>query len=145
MKLRLQTDYALRTLIYLAGKNERGTAIEIAEAFNISKDHLIKIIQLLSRFGMLKTFSGRGGGVALAVAPEQIEVRKVIEAVEGKTRVLECVEDPTVCPMEPGCHLRKLLMKAENAFYDALESVTIADMIKGRTKGGLVNLTTFGN
>jgi Rrf2 family nitric oxide-sensitive transcriptional repressor len=146
MKLRLQTDYALRTLIYLAGKvagagNDRATADEIAEAFIISKDHLVKIVQQLGRLGLVKTYAGRGGGITLARAADQIKVRHVIESMEGKTRVLECVENPTVCPMEPGCHLRKLLMKAESAFYETLQNVTIADLITGKRKGGLVNLT----
>lgn len=144
MKLRLQTDYALRTLIYLAAKQQRASAEEIATAFVVSKDHLTKIIQQLARLGFVKTYAGRGGGLALAMQADQISVRSVIELMEGKTRVLECVESPEVCPLEPGCTLRKLLINAEAAFYNTLDNVSVADLIKGRRKGGLVNLVLLG-
>jgi len=70
----------------------------------------------------------------------EILVREVIESMEGSSGVLECMNDPSFCPMEPGCQLRRVLMKAESAFYDALESVSVADLFRGRNKGGIVNL-----
>ena len=140
MKLRLQTDYALRALMYLAGTPGRCTADEIADAFVISKDHLVKIVQQLGRLGYVRTFPGRGGGIALAQRANEIQVRSIIEAIEGSNHVMLCIEDASVCPMEPGCHLRKLLIKAEAAFYDSLDGVTIADLIRGKQRGGLTNL-----
>lgn len=140
MKLRLQTDYALRTLIFLGHVDRKSKAEEVADTFGISKDHLIKVIQQLTRMGYLRTYPGRGGGVALAKDASSITVREVIEAMEGNVGVLECVQDSTFCPMEPGCHLRRLLMTAEKAFYQALGSTSIADLYRGRKKGGLVNL-----
>ena len=140
MKLRLQTDYALRALIFLGAAGRKVKAEEIATAFDVSKDHLVKVVQQLARFGYVRTYAGRGGGIALATDPAQTTLREVIEAMEGKTGVLDCVHDPDVCPMEPGCHLRRLLMSAERAFYDALGSTSIADLYRGRGKGGLVNL-----
>ena len=140
MKLRLQTDYALRTLILLGHENRKMTAAEIADAFLISKDHLVKVIQQLSRLGFVRALPGRNGGVVLTRDPSEILVREVIETMEGNSGVLACINDPSFCPMEPGCHLRRVLMDAESAFYDALESVSIADLFRGRKKGGLVNL-----
>lgn len=140
MKLRLQTDYALRTLILLGHENRKMTATEIADSFLISKDHLVKVIQQLSRLGYVRAIPGRHGGVVLTQDSSQITVREVIEAMEGASGVLACVHDPSFCPMEPGCQLRRVLMKAELAFYDALESVSVADLFRGRNKGGIVNL-----
>ena len=140
MKLRIQTDYALRTLILLGVEDRKMTAAEIADAFLISKDHLVKVIQQLSRLGYVRATPGRHGGVRLTRDSSEISVREVIEAMEGATGILACVSDPSFCPMEPGCHLRRVLMKAESAFYDALESTTIADLFRGRRKGGIVNL-----
>ena len=140
MKLRLQTDYALRALIYLGYVNRKATAEEISRSFDISKDHLIKVIQQLSRTGFVRTFAGRGGGIALAKEADLIAVREVIEVMEGNVGILECISDATVCPMEPGCHLRRLLMSAEKAFYDALGSTSIADLFRGRRKGGILNI-----
>jgi len=140
MKLRLQTDYALRTLILLGHENRKMTATEIADSFLISKDHLVKVIQELSRLGYVRAIPGRRGGVMLTQNSSEILVREVIEAMEGASGLLGCVHDPSFCPMEPGCELRRVLMKAELAFYDALDSVSVADLFRGRNKGGIVNL-----
>ncbi len=140
MKLRLQTDYALRTLILLGCENRKMTAAEIADTYQISKDHLVKVTQQLSRLGYVRALPGRNGGMLLTRDPSEILVGEVIKAMEGTTGVLPCVEDPAFCPMEPGCHLRRVLMKAESAFYDALGKVSVADLFRGRNKGGIVNL-----
>lgn len=140
MKLRLQTDYALRTLILLGHSKRKMTAAEIADAFVISKDHLVKVIQQLSRLGFVRALPGRGGGVMLTQEASEILVREVVKAMEGANGIIACVEDSTFCRMEPGCSLRHLLMDAEAAFYDALGAVTIEDLFQGRKKGGIVNL-----
>ena len=140
MKLRLQTDYALRTLILLGNENRKMTATEIADAFLISKDHLVKVIQQLARFGYVRALPGRNGGVLLTRKPSEILIREVIEAMEGANGILACVNDPTFCPMEPGCQLRRVLMTAEAAFYESLATVTVADLFRGRKKGGILNL-----
>ena len=140
MKLRIQTDYALRTLILLGHENRKMTATQIADAFLISKDHLVKVIQQLSRLGYVRALPGRNGGVLLTRDASEIYVREVIKAMEGATGVLACVQDSSFCPMEPGCRLRHVLMDAEAAFYDALKTISIADLFRGRKRGGLVNL-----
>ena len=141
MKLRLQTDYALRALILLGYAQRKLTVNQIAETFLVSKDHLVKVIQQLSRLGYVRAFPGRGGGVALSKNPSNIYVQDVIKAMEGATRILECIEDSSVCPMEPGCSLRRVLINAENAFYEAIGSTSIADLARGRRRGGIVNLS----
>ena len=83
MKLRIQTDYALRTLILLGHENRKMTAAEIADAFLISKDHLVKVIQQLSRLGYVRALPGRNGGVVLTRDASEIQVREVIKAMEG--------------------------------------------------------------
>ncbi len=142
MKLRLQTDYALRTLIVLGYSKRKMTANEIAEAFVISKDHLVKVIQQLSRLGFVRALPGRGGGVVLAKDATDILVCDVIQAIEGAAGILACVNDKDFCPMEPGCRLRRVLMDAEAAFYESIGSVSVADLYRGRQKGGIVNLET---
>ena len=140
MKLRLQTDYGLRALMFLGFVRRKSRADEIADSFGISKDHLVKVIQLLTRAGFVRTSSGRHGGVALAKDPDEILIRDVIEALEGRNGVLDCVPDPEICPLEPGCKLRRLLMQAEDAFYDSLSNTTIADLCQRGQRGGLANL-----
>lgn len=140
MKLRIQTDYALRTLMYLGHTGGPASAREIAERFVISKDHLTKVIQMLAKHGYVRTTPGRGGGVSLRRSADQIVVRDVVECFEGRNTVLDCVATPEVCPLEPGCRLRKVLIRAEAAFYAALADTTIADLTANQRRGGMANL-----
>lgn len=144
VNLRTQTDYGMRVLLYLAYKPEQTPVETIAEAYGISKDHLVKVVQQLVRLGYVRSQSGRFGGVRLARRAEEIEVSKVISDFEGRNGVLPCVGEPTACVLEPGCVLRNLLMKAESAFYGTFDGVTLADLIKGNVaqrNGGVYNLT----
>ena len=140
MRLRLQTDYALRVLMYLGFVQRKSKADEIAGVFDISKDHLVKVIQQLARLGLVETYAGRGGGLVLAKPPGDIVVKDVIESMEGRGEILDCVPQPESCPLEPGCRLRSLLIQAEEAFYGTLAEVTIADLCKRNQRGGLKNL-----
>jgi len=149
VRLLLQTDYALRVLLYLAAVDRRSTAEEMAVAYGISKDHLVKVIRQLDRLGYARTLPGRGGGVELRRDPAAISVGRVVADFEGRSGILDCVEAPEACPMEPGCHLRNVLMDAEEAFYAKLEPVTIADLTRpaGKLAAGLsrvVQLERFG-
>jgi Rrf2 family nitric oxide-sensitive transcriptional repressor len=141
MKLRLQTDFALRVLLYLSFVERKVTVDEIAKAFGISRDHLVKVVQQLATHGYVQTHPGRGGGITLARAPSSVTVKEVVECLEGRHGVLDCVESPEVCPMEPGCRLRKLLMKAEAAFYETLGTQTLSELTgKSPRTGGIHNL-----
>jgi Rrf2 family nitric oxide-sensitive transcriptional repressor len=141
MRLRLHTDYALRVLLYLGHVGRRATADEMAEAYGISKDHLTKVIQELDRHGFVRTQAGRNGGARLVREPASITVGEVVEKLEGRAGVLDCVEIPDVCPLEPGCRLRRLMIDAEAAFFDTLSRETIASLLEVSSgAGGIGNL-----
>lgn len=140
MKVRTPTDYALRTLMYLGYRGEKARAEEIANSYAISKDHLVKVIQQLARFGYVTTTPGRNGGTVLAREPHEIAVAEVIRRFEGDQGIIDCVHQPNFCPLEPGCRLRKALMLAEEAFYESFDGLTIADLSNRRQRGGLSNL-----
>ncbi|MGB7161116.1 MAG: Rrf2 family transcriptional regulator [Tepidisphaeraceae bacterium] len=143
MNLRLQTDYALRVLLYLAQVGEQTSVERMATEYHVSRDHLFKVVQQLSRLGYVASRGGRGGGVRLAKDPAAINVGTVVAEVEGRNGVLHCVHDPNACVLEPGCVLRNLVIKAEDAFFATLSKMTIADVIRANTttrKGGLYNL-----
>ena len=141
MKLKLHTDFALRVLIYLAHRDEDSSSTgDIATAFDISKNHLTKVVQDLVRTGYVISRPGRHGGIRLARPADEIDVAEVIGILEGRQGVLECVASPEVCVLEPGCRLRRRLMQAEAAFYDTLSGTTIADVASPRGRGGVRNL-----
>ena len=145
--LKLQTDYALRTLIYLAHLDGQASVQEIASAYDISRDHLFKVVQQLVRLGYVVTRPGRNGGVRLGRGADQINCGEVIAAFEGRHGLLPCVKDRDYCVLDPGCVLRGALIKAEQAMYAVLERLTIADLIgadDAHRSGGVYNLTIRG-
>jgi len=138
MRLALHTDYALRTLIYLAGRQERATAQEIAGFYQISGHHLAKVVALLARQGWIRSVRGLGGGLELTRPAEQISLGEVIVSCEGQMHLLECVGTPAVCVIQPTCRLRTILAQAERLMLDFLQSVKLSDVV---TPGG--QLTEF--
>lgn len=140
MRLSLHTDYGMRTLMYLSGIKERATVGQIADFFEISKDHLSKVVQALTRLGFVRTVRGIGGGLELAVKPESITIGQVIEQLEGSTQLLECVGAETpICVIQPSCKLRRVLAEAERIQMDYLRSIKLSDIAKPGVQ--LVNFT----
>ena len=139
MRLALQTDYALRTLIYLAAEPGRANVQKIAEFYGISRDHVAKVVQQLARFEFIRSLRGVGGGIELRKKPEDIRVGEVVLAFEGNMHLLECVATEKVCVIQPGCRLRGVLAEAERLQMDYLLSVRLSDIVEqGRP---LVQLT----
>jgi Rrf2 family nitric oxide-sensitive transcriptional repressor len=141
---KLQTDYALRTLIYLAHVDGQASVQQIASAYGISRDHLFKVVQQLVRLGLVVSRPGRNGGVRLGREAAQINCGEVVAGFEGRHGLLPCVKDQSYCVLEPGCALRTTLIKAEQAMFEVLERLTIADIVRNNAaekSGGVYNLT----
>tara|TARA_B100000809_G_scaffold232058_1_gene247660 strand:- start:842 stop:1297 length:456 start_codon:yes stop_codon:yes gene_type:complete len=132
MKLSLQTDFALRTLIYAAFKQERIKISEIAQFFDISKAHIAKVVNLLSRHGYIRSIRGLGGGLELAKPADQISVGEIVRCVEGTTHLLECMSIRNVCAIQHFCNLKNILFEAERIQQDYLLSKSIADVVPGK-------------
>lgn len=129
MRFALHTDYALRTLMFLADRQGRANVSEIAEFFRISRDHLAKVARRLTQEGYVRSVRGVGGGLELARPSDEIRVGEVVEAFEGAMHLLDCVAVPDVCVIQPGCRLRSVLAEAERRQMDYLHSVRLADII----------------
>ncbi|MGV3572883.1 MAG: Rrf2 family transcriptional regulator [Ramlibacter sp.] len=134
MKLTAFTDYSLRVLIYLAAQpGQRATIAGIAAAFGVSENHLVKVVHFLGKRGWLANVRGKGGGLALGRAPEQIVVGRVVRDTEGPAGVAECFgEDGGACRIAPACRLRGVLGEAVAAFYAVLDRYTLADLVVNR-------------
>jgi len=129
MKLTTFTDYSLRVLIYLAADPQRRVTIaEIADSFGISETHLMKVVHALGRLGMVATVRGKGGGLALALPPEDIAIGDVVRATEGPAAPAECFGKGQ-CSIASACRLRSVLRDAVDAFYDVLDRCTLADIV----------------
>ncbi len=137
--LALHTDYALRTLLYLAGNPGRASIAQVAEFFRISKDHVAKVVQGLVREGYVRSVRGMGGGIELARPPADITIGRVILDFEGNLHLLECVGTDNVCIIQPSCRLRSVLAEAERLQLDYLNSVKLSDIV--RPGGRLLEIT----
>lgn len=134
MKLTGFTDYSLRVLIYLAAQPaQRATIADISRAFDISENHLVKVVHFLGKSGWLANIRGKGGGVELAMPPELIGVGKVVRETEGNAVVAECFgEHGGECSISGICRLSGVLGEAVNAFYAVLDRYTLADLVQNR-------------
>jgi len=131
MQLTQYTDYSLRVLIYLGiNPDHRCTITEISEAFDINRNHLVKVVHNLSSSGWITTIRGKSGGMLLSFAPEQINIGAVIRHTEPHMDLLECFNhEENSCVISPACKLRHALYKARKAFLDVLDSYTLADVL----------------
>ena len=130
MRLTLWTDYALRTLMFVGSKGGRlATIAEIAESFDISKAHLMKVVNKLGQQGYLDTARGKGGGIKLARSPEEIHVGAIVRETEEDLAVVGCLGETGVCRIEGCCVLRRALREATLAFLQKLDGYTLADLL----------------
>ena len=139
MRLTRFTDYSLRVLIYLGLHHDgRVTIREISEAYDISRNHLMKVVSNLTRMGYLEARRGPGGGIALALPAHEINLARVVRDMEDDMNLVECFCGPNQCIIQPVCNLRTALRNALAAYMQALEAFTLADLLK--PKEALINL-----
>jgi Rrf2 family nitric oxide-sensitive transcriptional repressor len=135
VRLTLWTDYALRTLIYVGAKSGRlSTIAEIAESFDISKTHLMKVVNRLGQQGYLDTVRGKGGGIRLARSPMEIRVGAIVRETEEDLAVMGCLAETGFCRIEGCCVLRHALREATLAFLQTLDGYTLADLLAPRAR-----------
>jgi len=131
MKLTTFSDYTLRVLMYLALSRERlATIPEIAAAYDISENHLMKVVHQLARAGVIESVRGKGGGIRLAREPGDIRIGQIVRASEGAAPIVECMSDEEAnCRIAPVCRLTAVLSRAFEALYAALDDYTLADLV----------------
>ena len=134
MRLTRHTDYALRTLQYLAlHEGEASRIDDIARRMGMPADHVAKVVARLAALGYVATSRGRVGGVRLAREAGAIGIGDVVRATEDNLELVECF-DPVRnnCPIAPACSLAPALGAALDAFFDVLDGVTLADLVRRR-------------
>ena len=157
MKLTNYSDYALRSLMYLAIKPEPrilANISDIAESYHISKSHLTKIIHQLGQLGYIESVRGKNGGIRLARAPQDINLGVLIKQIEPDFALVECFAESLPndnrelkqqglsitlidetqshanlgCVISPVCQLKGVFFEALTAFINVLERYTLADI-----------------
>jgi Rrf2 family nitric oxide-sensitive transcriptional repressor len=139
VRLNRSTDISLRILMVCAVRDDRLTIDELAESLAVPRHHLAKVVQRLQHLGMLETVRGRSGGVRLVPAARTASIGGLIRALEGETEVVDC-EGEQACPLSQGCLLRGALRRAQEAFYAALDPITVGDLSAPPTRQVLLSL-----
>ncbi len=132
MLLTRHADYAVRVMIDLASHPE-GAVIPralIGASQEVPRAYLAKIIQSLARAGLVRTRPGAGGGISLAVAPADLTLRRVIEAVAGPIHLNRCVIRPGECPRDRFCPVHPVWLRIQRLVTTELDGVTIAGLAR---------------
>ncbi|MFC7393269.1 RrF2 family transcriptional regulator [Scopulibacillus cellulosilyticus] len=131
MRLTSYTDYSIRVLISLAAQpNGQLISIQdIADAYKISKNHLMKVVHQLGQLGLVHTIRGRGGGIQLAKPPEDINLGWVVRRTEDDFYMVECFNpERSACIISPVCRAKSILAEATEKYLAVLDQYTLADI-----------------
>jgi Rrf2 family nitric oxide-sensitive transcriptional repressor len=133
MRLTDYTDYSLRVLLYLAVRGDGLSTIQdISQAYGISKNHLMKVVQQLGELGWVETVRGRNGGLRLGAQSLALRVGDVVRVTESDFALVACLPDrqgqQRSCVITSQCRLRGALQAANRAFLAELDRYTIAEV-----------------
>ncbi|AZR40624.1 MULTISPECIES: RrF2 family transcriptional regulator [Marinobacter] len=141
MHITRYTDYSLRVLIYLALQQERLVTIQqIADSYDISKNHLMKVVHQLTLKGYIESVRGKNGGLRLHRRPEDINIGVLVRETEQDMNLVECFSSDNQCCITPVCGLKNILAEALRAFLNTLDQYTLADILTERQKPQLLRL-----
>ena len=157
MQLTRFTDIGLRVVMRLAVAGEQSvgeqsvgeqpgaatslTTKDLAAELAVPYTHVAKVVGRLSEMGVVHARGGRAGGLTITDLGRQARVGWLARSLEGDGEVVDC-EGPQPCPLRRGCHLRGALARAVAAFYDSLDSETVADLAGEPTTAVLLSLST---
>ena len=141
MHITRYTDYSLRVLIYLAVQGDQlATIQEIADSYDISKNHLMKVVHQLNKKGYIETIRGKKGGMRLLMSPQEIRVGVLVRETEQDLSIVECFSSKNHCKIAPVCGMKGMFGEALQAFLEVLDKYTLADVIQDQHRPQLLRL-----
>lgn len=131
MQISKFTDYAFRALIFLAKNRDENATVDIlAKQLEVSEHHMKKVIHKLAKTEYIISTKGRNGGLKLGVEPNKINLGKVLIATEENLNLVECMDNPNLCPlMTSGCKLKGIISKSLQSFINELSQYTLDDIL----------------
>ncbi|MEY9535809.1 Rrf2 family transcriptional regulator [Sinorhizobium fredii] len=133
MRLTKYTDYAMRLMIYLGSRPPGLSSIrEISDKFEISQNHMMKVVQDLANAQFLEAVRGRNGGIRLARAANEINLGALLRHTEELSDLIDCQG----CRIAPACTLPTVLSEATAAFVAVFDKYTLADLVERRSALG---------
>ena len=145
IRLAKVTFNSFRGLIYLAvSEDGQSTIREIAQRYDISHNHLMKVVQELSQRGYLVASRGKHGGLRLALPSTAIKIGTLVRDMENDFALAECLGDNNHCVLTPACKLRSVFEEALEAFFVTLDAYTLEDIVAGRKGAKLLKILRPG-
>ena len=151
LKLSKKADYGLMALQHIAsvqfGDVTHARVVntkEIAEEYNIPAELLAKVLQTLSKTGLIESHNGPKGGYLLGKSPREITIAQVLESLEGPLGIMDCSHerDGDQCMQRDYCTIRTPLLKVQSSIYQLLNSMTLQDMMGGTPLITIQSVTT---
>lgn len=125
------TDYAVNALYFMAlDRDKIYTVSELAKKTSIPGAFLRKILQVLNKKGIVRSFKGKGGGFKLALLPDKIFLLEIMEIFQGRFKLNECILNKKICPNKENCRLKIKIEEFENYIQSKLESITLGSLLE---------------
>ncbi len=141
MKISTKGRYGLRTLMDIAMHQNQGavTLNDIAKRQRISVKYLWQVINPLKTAGFVNVTRGSKGGYMLARRPEEIDLLQIVTTLEGDVSLVDCLHKNTTCDLSNSCVARMVWMEVNQAVEQALNKITLADVLKRCEGVGSIN------
>lgn len=132
MKLTRKAEYAIRAILYLSSKkpNTKVMAKEISVNMEIPKQFLAQVMLSLNHHGFVRAIRGAKGGFMLARKPSSINLLEVIQSIEGKMFLNDCLVSQDICKCRPICPVSDVWQDAQNALLGVLKKATFSSIVK---------------
>ncbi|PPC83511.1 MAG: BadM/Rrf2 family transcriptional regulator [Methylotenera sp.] len=140
MQITKFTDLALRVLMYLTQEVSSSpvTINEVAQQFDVPRNHLIKVVTRLNKLNWVIATRGRCGGLKLGIAPENLRLGNVLRELESKNSLINCAEPP--CVLSGQCNLKEILDHGLNSFYEEMNKYTLQNIVDQKTQQAVIKL-----
>jgi len=140
MQITKFTDLGLRVLMYLS-QEVNGPVVtihEIAQQFNVPKNHLIKVVTRLNKLNWISATRGRSGGLKIAANANQLKLGNILKELESKTTLINCNDPP--CALSGRCNLKEILDHGLNNFYEEMNKYTLQSIVDKKTQLAVIEL-----
>ena len=131
--------------MYLGLCDELATIHEISAAYDISRNHLMKVVQKLAKAGYIESVRGQGGGLRLKTRPEDIRIGDVVRNMEPDVALVECQRSDNQCVISPACRLKRVFERAQLTFLDQLDETTLRDLLPRPARKELIRILDIEN
>lgn len=134
MQVTKTLDYAVRSLTYMGHQPvEKFSMKQISKEQHIPLNYLAKIMRRLVKKGLVRSSVGPAGGYTLRRLPNEINLRDVYEAIEGEIRMVDCMDQDTICALHDTCPQLPVWDRIQVSMIKILEDTTLEDMLKEKT------------